>query len=391
MGVSGTLADALGGPPALTPPGHIKPLTGVRGVAALWVAGYHLLLPAGFVGGAAARMLGRGYLAVDLFFILSGFVMALNYGALFRHRIRLHVFGQFILRRAARLYPVYAAILVFRFCYTLLRYGSYALPRPWIAAPMAHPVVDIPANLLLVQAWGICAGSIGPAWSISTEWGAYFAFPALASLGLWRGRRHIVLIATAIVALLFATSWLDTSTPYHVGALDAWDGTTAGPMMRCLGGFALGVLTWRAACNPGVARLAGSGTACAGSLAWILAGIAAGVPDAVIYPAFPPLVLCLACGRNIVSSLFAAGAVVWLGEISYSLYLLHIFLLHPLDVTRAEARLALPPETADALTCIAMFALLLAASALAYRLIERPGRTVLLRGAHALGRFRRPA
>jgi peptidoglycan/LPS O-acetylase OafA/YrhL len=307
------------------------------------------------------------------------------------NKIKLSVFGHFMLRRAARLYPIYGAILVFRFCYTFWRYGHFDVPRAWIAAPLAHPATDIPANLLLMQAWGICAGSIGPAWSISTEWGAYFAFPALAMLGLWRGRGTALLIAASVVALLVGTALLDMRTPDHAGALDAWDGTTAGPIMRCLGGFALGVLTCRAVRHEAVAKWAGAGVACAGALAWIVGGIAAGAPDGVIYPAFPLLVLSLACGGNPISGLFAAGAVVWLGEISYSLYLLHIFMLHPLDVTRAVTRMALPLDVADAVTSTMMFAVLLLASALAYRFIERPGRTIILRGADALGKVRRSA
>ena len=115
---------------------------------------------------------GRGYLAVDLFFVLSGFVMALSYGPAFGERFSLRVFAAFLWRRVARLYPLYGTILVARLVYTGLRYGRFDLPRPWIAAPLAHPWTAIPANVLLVQSWGLAPSSIGPAWSISTEWAA---------------------------------------------------------------------------------------------------------------------------------------------------------------------------------------------------------------------------
>jgi peptidoglycan/LPS O-acetylase OafA/YrhL len=177
----------VGGTPEVAAPRQIGPLTGVRGLAALWVAGCHLVAEPGLVSGLAARILARGYLAVDLFFILSGFVMALNYGHLFKRRIRVAVFSRFLLLRLARLYPLYGSILLVRFGYTALRYGSFDLPRPWIAAPLPYPAIDLPANLLLVQSWGIAKSSIGPAWSVSTEWGAYMVFPVLAMLGLWRG------------------------------------------------------------------------------------------------------------------------------------------------------------------------------------------------------------
>ena len=64
----------------------VPALTGVRGLAALLVAVYHYFLPVMPPGSIARHLLGRGYLYVDLFFILSGYVMALTYGAAFAER-----------------------------------------------------------------------------------------------------------------------------------------------------------------------------------------------------------------------------------------------------------------------------------------------------------------
>jgi peptidoglycan/LPS O-acetylase OafA/YrhL len=353
---------------------EIRPLTGIRGLGALWVAAYHLLLPAGFVGG---RMIGRGYLAVDLFFILSGFLMALNYGKLFRTGIDAADFGRFLLKRAARLYPIYGTILVFRFAYTAMRYGRFDLPGTWVAAPMTQPAIDLPANLLLVQSWGIAESSIGTAWSVSTEWGAYFLFPGLAILALWRGRGMAAALGFFAVGLILATAALDRAAGYHQGALDAWNGMTAGPMLRCLGGFTLGMLLRRAAGHPVIALIAGHAAPCTLVIALLLAGTALGAPDLAIYPLFPALVLCLACGSNRATALFGSGPLVWLGVVSYSLYLLHIFLLHPLDLTRAAARAVLPATLADIAALAVMFGVLLVGSAACYRWIEQPGRRLI--------------
>jgi peptidoglycan/LPS O-acetylase OafA/YrhL len=356
----------------------IPALTGLRGIAALWVAAYHLLLPAGFVTGFAARVLGRGYLAVDLFFVLSGFVMALTYGALFRAPPEPAAFARFLWRRAARLYPLYGTILVGRFAYTAVRYGTFALPRPWIAAPLAHPAIDVPANLLLVQAWGVGQSSIGTAWSISTEWGAYFLFPAIALLMLWRGHRTASVMAAIAVALVLATAVLDARGGYHAGLLDAWDGTTLRPMLRCLGGFTLGVALWRLRDWAPAARLAAAPPAGAAVVLTLAALLTTGAPDLAIYPCFPALVFCLACGDRGAARLFTLRIAVWLGDISYALYLLHIFLLHPLDVTRAAARLAMPVAAADVAAPAGLFAILLAASHAAWQHIEMPGRRFMM-------------
>ena len=212
-------------------------------MAALWVVAYHLLLPGRLIGGWPAAIVGRGYLAVDVFFVLSGFVMALSYGELFSTVCRRRVL-HFIRRRVARLYPLYGAILGTRLAYTGWRYGRFDLPRPWIAAPLPHPWTDIPANLLLVQSWGLAPSSIGPAWSISTEWGAYWVFPLIAIGMLHRGGRVALACGTVAVALLLATAVLLHSEG-QPRLLDAWDGRTAGPLMRC---WRCRPPTWRSTC-----------------------------------------------------------------------------------------------------------------------------------------------
>jgi peptidoglycan/LPS O-acetylase OafA/YrhL len=119
----------------------------------------------------------------------------------------------------------------------------------------------------------------------------------------------------------------------------------------------------------------------------LAAGLATGCPDLVLYPLFPALVLHLAVGRGAVARGFAWRPALFLGEISYALYLLHIFLLHPLDVTRALARRVLLPVPADAVAVLAAFAVLIAAAAACHRWVEQPARDAIRR----LARTRRPA
>ena len=356
--------------------GNIPSLTGLRGAAALWVVAYHLLLPGHLIGGWFAVVAGRGYLAVDLFFVLSGFVMALSYGPAFRGRFGWRVFAAFLWRRVARLYPLYGVVLIGRLVYTGVRYSRFDLPRPWIAAPLVHPWTDIPANLLLVQSWGLAPSSIGPAWSISTEWAAYWTFPLLVAWMLNRGPRA-ALAGVGVALLLLAATAALLWTEGSARLLDAWNGQTAGPLMRCLGGFMLGLAVWRLAAWPPARQVASHPAAAGLVLTGLVSLLGMQASDLAIYALFPPLVLCLACTARQPGAAFAWVPAVWLGEVSYSLYLLHIFLLHPLDQLRATVQLVLPSGFADALTAVIVLACLLAASDVSYRCIERPGRTLL--------------
>ncbi len=343
-------------------------LTGLRGAAALWVAGYHLLLPASLVGGLPARMLGRGYLAVDLFFVLSGYVLALNYG----ERAGWASLPGFLWRRWARIFPLYGLILVVRLTYTLCRYGGFGVARPWVAAPVAHPWTAVPANLLLVQSWGVATSITGPAWSVSVEWAAYCVFPVLVAVML-RGRpRRAMAGGAAAFGLVLAVGLL------HAG-LDVWDGRTAGPLLRCLGGFTLGLGMFRLSCWQPARRLAASDKAGWLAGAALLAALAWRAPDLAVYPMLCAVVLCAACGQGGVCARLAAPGIVRAGELSYAIYLLHIFLLHPLDAMRAASALFLPSPAADGLAAGLVAIFLFAAATLAHDRVEQPARVWLTR------------
>jgi peptidoglycan/LPS O-acetylase OafA/YrhL len=85
---------------------EIRSLTGLRGLAAAWVVLYHFH-QADASAGALGTFLRHGYLAVDIFFVLSGFVMALSYTHLFAKGLSVQSFGVFLVRRFARIYPLY--------------------------------------------------------------------------------------------------------------------------------------------------------------------------------------------------------------------------------------------------------------------------------------------
>ena len=353
---------------------EIRALTGLRGVAALLVALYHIN-PNLIAPTAAGRFVGKGYLWVDLFFVLSGFLLAMNYAGRFAAGWRLGAWLDFLLHRVARIYPLYVVLVAASLGYSLLLYGGLhaAAPPPALALP--QPARDVAANLLMVQSWGIGQSIDGAAWSLSTEWAAYLAFPPLVAVALFgtpRAALTAALVAIAVVGITAALTSHDGA--YHSGPLDAYDGATLEPLLRCLGGFVLGLVTYRLSRSPRATAIAGHDVTIAAALALLIAGLAAGVHDLLIYPLFALLVLGLFGNRGYVGWLFGCRPVYWLGVVSYSIYLLHPYLVAPRSTLDAALQSLLPEPWPGLVTAILIYGLLLAVSTLAYHAIEEPGR-----------------
>jgi len=362
-----------------TPRTEVRALTGLRGIAALMVAVYHID-PELRAYAAFGRAIGRGYLWVDLFFVLSGFVLALNYGARFQSGWSAGRWRDFLLRRIARLYPLYAALLLGSLAYMAMGWGqSFAIPL--LPYPhLAHPLAVKAANVIMVQSWGVGPSLDGTAWSLSAEWAAYVLFPLLAGLALFgRGRTALLLAALAAAGIVATAMLTGADHEVHSGALDAYDGRTVEPVLRCLSGFVLGLLMFRLAQGSRVSAWLARDGVLAALLALTALGFAFAPDDLWIYPLFPPLVLGLYGNRGAIGRLLGGGAIYWLGLVSYSIYLVHPYLVLPKRGLTMLLGGAMGPTAADAAASAAAFAAMLALSGASYRLIEEPGRRALNR------------
>src|SRR5258708_79262 len=158
-------------PATRAPQSEIRAMTGLRGVAAMMVAIYHInpeiIAPSG-----VGRVVSKGYLWVDLFFILSGFVLALNYAQAFARGWSARAWIDFLMRRVARVYPLYA-VLVFGGLACLLAGADQSRAAGLLPMPaFRHPVLGSVANVLMIQSWGIGPSIDGTAWLLRTAWGA---------------------------------------------------------------------------------------------------------------------------------------------------------------------------------------------------------------------------
>jgi peptidoglycan/LPS O-acetylase OafA/YrhL len=362
------------GPPPRPARAEVRALTGLRGVAALLVALYHIN-PELIAPTAAGRFVGKGYLWVDLFFVLSGFLLAMNYASRFAGGWRLGAWLDFLLHRVARIYPLYLVLVAASLAYSLLLYGGLHAAAPPPAVALSAPARDVAANLLMVQSWGLGESIDGVAWSLSTEWAAYLVFPLLVAAALFGRPRAAVAAALGAIAVVVATVTLTSHDgAYHSGPLDAYDGATLEPLLRCLGGFVLGLVTYRLSRSPRATAIAGHDLTIAAALGLLVAGLAAGVHDLLIYPLFALLVLGLFGNRGYVGWLFGCRPVYWVGVVSYSIYLLHPYLVAPRARLDSVLQGAFPEPCAQLVTAVVIYGLLFATSALAYHAIEEPGR-----------------
>lgn len=194
-------------------------IEGLRAWLSWTVVFWHVLQSTGLytLHGFLRPAEGAAATTVEIFMIVSGFVVT--------HLLvtRAEPFGQYITRRAFRLFPVYLVALAIGVGATYLAGEAIRQGLPWandpnfsfddhtmavIAAQTAHPVVTMTSHLLLLQ--GAIPDSViphastaylGPAWSLSLEWQFYLVAPVVV-LGLRTPRWSFV------VALVLAAAYL---------------------------------------------------------------------------------------------------------------------------------------------------------------------------------------
>ncbi|MEP9361069.1 acyltransferase [Sphingomonas sp. KR3-1] len=336
--------------------GELRALTSVRGIAAWFVVFFHIRKSIADLPDAAMAVLAKGYLAVDFFFLLSGFVIWMVWG----ERIRLGGLASipsFLQRRVARVWPLHLFMLGFAVALALALQltGRGSDHFPW------H---ELPLHILLLQNWGFTEHLTwnDPAWSISCELGAYLLFPLLALAIDWRRVPSWAVIASiaALLALLHSifASRGATALGQEIPSLG---------LIRCILEFAGGTavaalwLRWREAWR--LPALASAGIALALAAAWAL-----GLAETFAAPAcFAALLLALALSAARRGNPLEAGWLHYLGEISYATYLSHYLLWFAFKLAFvSDAHAVSWPLVA------AFLALVLAASVTLYHLVERP-------------------
>jgi peptidoglycan/LPS O-acetylase OafA/YrhL len=316
--------------------GRLTEVDALRGLAACGVALFgHFWHLTGQVGRgpnddiAALEWLFRdSWLLVDLFFVISGYI--------FTHVYPTVEWRSFAVARFARLYPLH-----------IVTFAIVAALAPFVAIG-PNTLLQAGAHLAFLQGALQPAGFNDPAWSLTIEVACYALFVA----ALWRPR-YFVLVCAALVALGI------TSIGQKEGGLIDWR------LARGLVGFFAGCLIYRLK-PPPLALLVMAALG-----AWSVFGQTVltavvgrtGSASLLLWPAL----VGLAAGRP----WLAARPLQWLGDRSYSIYLTHL----PVHLLMRLAYGKELPVTWG--TWIVAAALVLVASDLSYRYLERPSRAAI--------------
>lgn len=355
---------------------ELAALTSLRGIAAIFVVWHHLtfVVMPDVAAFTPSRLFEKSYLWVDLFFILSGFVLAYIYHDTFRNGVTNKHYRPFIQARFARIYPLHLFMLSLFVGFEGLQWllgffgaaGMGHLPAPFTGKQSAETLLT---NLLLVQTLHWQAYWNEPAWSISAEWMMYFVFPFLLRPLLHLHKQRFVFVAVLAVIPLVIIEW-------HFGDLGLY--YAGWPMLvRCLCEATLGILAFQCYRMRVLSQLASAKLVSPVLILnlSILAVPAPGVPSVI---GFFWLVLCASRLPQQSHHLLNHPLLVYLGAISYSIYLVHWLLM---DVLKDGALFFTGTLTHQELPLVAqmavitmMFIMLIGISALTYRFIEAPMR-----------------
>jgi len=389
---------------------HLPGLTPLRGIAAVLVVVFHVDSLGGMLGLGpllpVSGFLSRGYLWVDFFFVLSGFIMAHVYGQGFAGGVPLPAVKAFASARFARLIPMHVLALAF----TVLAYLATPAPDP-SGGPntgTSNPGMDtmmvqmydwryLPAHLFLLLSFGLVPMSWNvPGWSIAAEWWTYFL-----TLPLHRLIDRIRVWVPAAIALGCCAA-LGTMAAVHPSA--RLDITFDLGLLRCLLGFTIGLCLHRWHRAGITTRYLASDSALAiAAVASVLVlhfpvppnplpmgknGMPAPIPgtplaDGLAPLLFAALVAAVAANTGRAVRFLEIKPLAVLGNLSYAIYLMQSTAFAAYFIPAMAWRGSHPtgpmPTPMKLLLLALVLAITIGLAALAHRFVEKPSRNALRR------------
>ena len=354
--------------PAATTSRRFEALDSLRGICAVLVVMFHMPVASHWRDWGLVQ---HGYMFVDYFFVLSGFVIAHAYaGRLKTPRDA----GRFMVRRLGRVWPLHVLML--------LVFIGLELARLWFHVDGATPFVRdrsleaIVANLLLVQAWHVLPSLTwnGPSWTLSAEVACYLIFAGLVLIAPRRFRwiGAVLAVIGGIIVLTCARRWMNTTFDFAVP--------------RAVYGFFLGCLLqgiWT-----GIPRVKGTAATVLEVSAVIaicvFIGWATGPITVAVTLIFLGIVWIFAGEEGAVSRMLDHPALVTLGRWSFAIYMVHMFVLtvlmivaRKIDWVPGGRRIDLGSVWINDLFAVALFGVILLLALAAHRLVEIPAQRLI--------------
>jgi len=307
---------------------EIKSLTGIRGIAAMWVVFLHYYETLSFSKDIyiSKLLFSKALIAVDMFFLLSAIVMCIAYSEEFKKTISLPSYTAFMKKRFARIYPAYF-------------FWSFMFLLVFDFSKFKFDFSKILVNLLLLQ--NLFTDSVISIvfWSLCAEWILYLIFPFLYSIlsNTKVGLINIFLILVSIIGFYVLPSMNNylvdfnegLSVVHPTGNVVIVKGINS--IVRCFYAYLIGINVFF--------LIKGYHSFIANSWIKILKYFA--VACLFVIPYFrisAEMYVCLfVCSIILICSLylendnkdhfFASKPIYFLGQISYSIYLCHMFIL----------------------------------------------------------------
>ena len=328
--------------PAGIPVGYQPALDGVRAIAVGMVMVFHLATSRGF------DVVGGGWLGVDVFFVLSGYLIT---SLLLSERRRHGRIGMrnFYVRRFLRLAPLSVALVLVLWAITAAGLDD--------ATGLSLPFGGGVSILLYYSNWWNIAhphglGSLGHVWSLSVEEQFYFVWPwvVFAAFVLFtRSARRALIVVTAFaivtIGLVRRRLWLSSTAPGTSGTaiVDAWLSFFRNSLLRgdgllmgCLAALILHGVT----VTPRLRRLTGVVAVPAVAVAIVIVGFThfeLWKPWVAFIPAWGLSVFNLSVAvvvawlvvapRSVLATLLSLRPLTWVGRRAYGIYLLHPLVL----------------------------------------------------------------
>lgn len=362
---------------------EIKSLTGIRGVAAVYVAFYHWLganphrIPHSITD-YVYNFVNHGYLSVDLFFILSGFVMALTYMSKFLIKSD-STYSTFLYKRFARLYPLYIFLL---FVYI----GLFQV------LPLAKHNLSFNAiflNIVMIQPWFSGPVIIPTSWSLSSEISMYILFPLFVRLlffsKAWYQKIFILFFSIFVLFLISShrSAFLNLEQSDFYGPLDLWSGPAV--LIKCFSEFLLGMLIYTIMDKYDLYKILKNTKnikIITSAISILLMGLLIFTKnrDIFIVMIMMTLVYLLIYDKGVVSQFLSSKYIYKLGLWSYSIYLIHPMpLMGVFRIYSEKIMHSIHIPFVHALSFLMMFFLMIFLSFLSFRFIELPAKNYLVK------------